>query len=99
VESIVSRQLTALIVTSAIVFGNINGSAQPVAESQTQTQASSVAKNEAPLKPAGAAGIRQAQGIEDLDVWFFSGLILAAIVWVLVDNDDDDSSDSTQSTQ
>jgi hypothetical protein len=99
VEAIVSRQLTALIVKSAIVFGNINGSAQPVTDSQTQTQASTVAKNEALLKPAGAAGIRQAQGIEDIDVWFFSGLILAAIVWVLVDNDNDDSSDSTESTQ
>jgi len=95
----VFRQLTALLVTSAIVFGNINGRAQPVAASQTQTQASTVAKNEAPLKPAGAAGIRQAQGIEDIDVWFFSGLMLAAIVWVLMDSDNDDSSDSTESTQ
>lgn len=90
------RQLTVLLVASAIVFGNISGSAQPVAASQIQTQPSTVAKNEPPLKPAGAAGIRQAQGIEDIDVWFFSGLILAAIVWVLADSDDDDSSDSTE---
>ena len=90
------RQLTVLLVAGANAFGNISGSAQPIAASQIQTQP---AKNEPPLKPAGAVGIRQAQGIEDIDVWFISGLSLAAIVWVLVDNDDDDSSDSTNSTE
>ena len=57
-----------------------------------------MAKNEPPLKPGGPAGIRQAQGIEDVDVWIISGLVLGAIIWVLVDNDNDDS-DSTNGTE
>ena len=76
------RQLTALFVAGAIVFG---------------APASTVAKNEPPLKAGGPAGIRQAQGIEDVDVWFISGLSLGAIIWVLVSNDNDDS-DSTNGT-
>jgi hypothetical protein len=35
------------------------------------------------------------QGIEDVDVWIISGLILGAIIWVLVDNDDSDSTNDT----
>ena len=89
------RQLTALFVAGAIVFGNIGARAEtPPA---TSAPPSTVAKNEPPLKAGGAAGIRQAQGIEDVEIWTFSGLILGAIIWVLVDNDNDDS-DSTNGT-
>jgi hypothetical protein len=91
-----AHQLTVLLVAGAIVLGSISGRAQPIAAFQIQMQPT---KNEPPLKPAGAAGIRQAQGSEDIDVWFISGLALAAIVWILVDNDDDDSSDSTSNTK
>ncbi len=89
------RQLTALFVAGAIVFGNIGATtASPPA---TNAPASTVAKNEPPLKAGGPAGIRQAQGLEDVEVWIFSGLILGAIIWVLVGNDNDDS-DSTNGT-
>ena len=89
------RQLTALFVAGAIVFGNIG--ATTAAPPATSAPASTVAKNEPPLKAGGPAGIRQAQGIEDVEVWIFSGLILGAIIWVLVGNDNDDS-DSTNGT-
>ena len=92
------RQLTALFVAGAIVFGNIGASASTAASPPpTSAPASTVAKNEPPLKPGGPASIRQAQGIEDVDVWIISGLILGAIIWVLVGNDNDDS-DSTNGT-
>ena len=53
------------------------------------------AQNHPPLKPAGAAGIREAQGIADVDVWFISGLIVAAIVAALLLADDDEATNST----
>ncbi len=91
------RQLTALFVAAAIVFGNVGASASTAAGVPIATPPG-IAKNEPPLKPGGAAGIRQAQGIEDVDIWIFSGLILGAIIWVLVGNDNDDS-DSTNGTE
>ena len=91
------RQLNALFIAGAIVFGSIGVSASTAASPPaTSARASTLAKNEAPLKPGGPASIREAQAIEDVDVWIFTGLILAGIVWVLVSNDDD--SDSTNGT-
>ena len=91
------RQLTALFVAGAIVFGNIGASASTAATT-TATPPAAAAKNKPPLKPGGPAGIRQAQGIEDVDVWVIAGLALGAIIWVLVDNDNDNS-DSTNGTE
>ena len=92
------RQVTALFVAGAIGFGNIGASASTAASPPTTSvPASTVAKNKSPLKPGGPAGIHQAQGIDDVEVWIFSGLILGAIIWVLVGNDNDDS-DSTNGT-
>ena len=92
------RQLTALFVAGAIVFGNISASAStPTSPPITSAPASTVAKNEPPLKAGGPAGIRRAQGIEDVEVWIFSGLILGAIIWALVGNDNADR-DSTNGT-
>jgi hypothetical protein len=96
VEILVLRQLTALFVAGAIVFGNVGASASTTASPPAASApASTATKNEPPLKPGGPASIRQAQGIEDVDVWIISGLILGAIIWVLVDNDDSDSTNDT----
>lgn len=90
------RQLTALFVAGAIVFGNISASASTTTSPPaTSAPASTVAKNEPPLKAGGPAGIRQAQGIEDVGVWIFSGLILGAIIWALAGNDNSDSTNGT----
>ncbi len=92
------RQLTALFVAGAIVFGNIGASASTAASPRaTSAPPLTAANNEPPLNPGRPAGVRQAQGIENVDVWIFSGLILGAIIWVLVGNDNDDS-DSTNGT-
>ena len=95
-----SRKLIAIIVASTLVLGSIGVSAQPIAASQGQahvtTPISAIPINQPPLQPAGAAGIREAQGFADVDVWFISGLILAAIIWAGVG--DDDEPDSTEST-
>jgi len=87
VEIAVLRQLTALFVAGAIALGNVAASASTTAS--PAVAAAPVAKNDPPLKPGGPAGIHQAQGIEDVDVWIISGLILGAIIWVLVGNDND----------
>lgn len=81
------RQLTALVVIGALVFGSVGASASSTTAPSTAAPPTAVAKNKPPLKPAGPAGIRQAQGstIENLDTWVIGGLALVAIVWVLVD--------------
>ena len=93
-----SRRLVALVVVSALLIGSTGAGAQTPVVSATQartTHASMMAKNEPPLKPGGAAGIRKAQGAADLDVWFISGLIVAAIVAALLLADDDDATNGT----
>ena len=89
------QKLIVLGVASALVLGSITTSAQAASKAApvvTQTHAS---KNQPPLQPAGAAGIREAQGAADVDVWFISGLIVAAIVAAVLLADDDEATNST----
>jgi hypothetical protein len=95
-----SRKLMAILVSSAMAFGSISTSAwsAPDASSQVQTQAVQTAdavKNQSPLPPGAAAGIKQAQGFED-SPWLGLGLVAAVVViaWILLDDDDDDDSSS-----
>jgi len=91
----VSQKLIVLVVASALVFGSIAARAAPASEATPVVTQTYVSKNQPPLKPAGAAGIREAQGIADVDVWFISGLIVAAIVAALLLADDDEATNST----
>jgi hypothetical protein len=81
-----SRKLMTILLSSALVFANVSATAW------SATQASDPVKNEAPLPPAGAAGIKQAQGLSDSP-----GLIIAiavgvvALIWILVDDDGEDT--------
>ena len=98
-----TRKLMAILVSSTLVFGNVSTSAWSAsgtdgAEQTQSVQTVSLVKNESPLPPAGAAGIKQAQGfVQDyplLTIALVAGVI--ALVWILVDDDDDD--DSTPGT-
>jgi hypothetical protein len=84
-----SRQLMAILVSSALAFGNISTSAW---SAPAAAQSVAAAKNQAPLPPAGAAGIKQAQG-QGIEPWaaiaIVAGIFLVGVL--LLESDDDDS--------
>ena len=91
------RKLMTVLLSSALVLSAANTSAWSATDVAGGTQIRSVqtvdpAKNQAPLPPAGAAGIKQAQGLSD-----YPGLTIAlaigivALIWILVDDDGEDS--------
>ena len=77
-----SRKLMTILLSGALVFANVGTKAS----SATQT---SDPVNQAPLPPAGAAGIKQAQGLSDNPGLVIVGAIgVVALIWILVDDDD-----------
>ena len=99
-----SRKLMAILVSSAVAFGSVSISAwsAPDISNNGQIQAvktADVAKNQSPLPPAGAAGIKQAQGFVDFPFLTIAiGLGAIAILWILLDEDDDDDTVSSTGT-
>jgi len=86
----------AVLISGALTFGNVNTSAWSATDASGATEAHSVqtgdsVNNQAPLPPAGAAGIKQAQGLLEehplLTVAIVAGIV--AIVWILLDDDDE----------
>ncbi len=92
-----SRQLIAILLSSALVFGNVSTSAWAVTETSiAATEVSTDAtKNQSPLPPGGASGITQAQGSTRtlVGIGIIAGFI--AIVWLVLDDDDDDDATSS----
>ncbi len=89
-----SCKLMAMLVSSALVFGSISTSAWSATDTVGATQSvqtSDSPKNFSPLPPGGAAGIKEAQGIEN-SPWLGLGIVagIVIIAWVLLDYDDDD---------
>ena len=99
-----SRKLIAVLLSTTLAFGSIStsawsaGSAQPTAAAAAQT-ALVESKNVPPLSPAGAAGIKQAQGTGNQG-WILAGFIGVYLLLVLLDGagDDDDEVPSTTGT-
>jgi hypothetical protein len=97
-----SRKLMIVLLSSTLVLSNMSTSAWAAADvSVGQTvQTGDPVKNQAPLPPAGAAGIKQAQGFVEeyplLTIALVAGLI--AVVWILLDEDDDDNEVPTTGT-
>ena len=89
-----SRKLMAMLVSSALVLGSVSTSAWAATDTVGATQAvqtSDSPKNFSPLPPGGAAGIKEAQGIEN-SPWLGLGIVagIVIIAWVLLDDDDED---------
>ena len=97
-----SRKLMAALLSSALILGNVSTSAWSAPDVSGANQAQSVqgadpAKNQAPLPPAGAAGIKQAQGLIGEYPILTLALVVGAgvLIWLLIDDDDDEESPST----
>lgn len=95
-----SRKLMVMLVSSALMLGSVSTSAWSATGTAgaTQTQAvqtSDAPKNFAPLPPGGAAGIKEAQGIEN-SPWLGLGIVagIVIIAWILIDNGDDDEEEA-----
>jgi len=92
-----SRKLMTILLSSTLVFANVSTpawSATAVSGApQTASSASSdPVKNQAPLPPAGAAGIKQAQGLTDSPALMIAIAVgVIALIWILVDDDGEDS--------
>ena len=92
-----SRKLMAALLSSALVLGNVSTSAWSAPDVSGANQAQSVqvadqATNQAPLPPAGAAGITQAQGfIGEYPILALTLLVgTGLLIWLLIDDDDDE---------
>ena len=85
--------LVNLLVSSAFVFGSVSANA-------LSAPMNGPIKNQSPLPPGGAAGIKQAQGSE-IDPLLAGGIVAGIfLVGVLLigDNDDDDNGVATTTT-
>jgi hypothetical protein len=97
-----------MLVSSALVFGNVStsawsatgasGAAQTDGVQAQTTQVAAVANNTSPLPPAGAAGIKEAQGFTVtplIGVALVVGTVLILYLLLHDDRDEDDDSVST----
>ena len=93
----VSRTLLATLIVSALVLTPWSVTA---AGSTVQTEAVgtvAAASNQSPLPPGGAAGIKEAQGLER-GYWLEAGLVIGAFIIIFVLMGIDDSDEATTAT-
>ena len=97
-----SRKLMAILVSSTLALGSISTSGWSAPASAQQIGAQSTlagAQNAPPLTPAGAAGIREAQGATGNEGWIIAGFIgVFALLWLLDSGGDDDDDDTPSGT-
>ena len=90
-----SRKLMAVLFSSALVLASLSTPSWSATNLAAEKQGAPVqtvdpVKNQAPLPPAGAAGIKQAQGFlsENPLLTIALGVGVIALIWILVDDDD-----------
>jgi hypothetical protein len=99
-----SRKLIAVLLSSTLSFGSISTSAWSAGPTHSNDMSGAQAallesKNIPPLSPAGAAGIREAQGAGNQG-WILGGFIAVYLLLVLLDGaGDDDDDDAPSGTQ
>jgi hypothetical protein len=78
-----------------LAFGTVSTSAWSANDPVNRAQTTAV-QNQSPLPPAGAAGIKEAQGIEQ-SAWLGIGLVVlfVGVAWLLLDSDDEAESTGT----
>ena len=91
-----SRQLMAVFVSSVLAFGNWSTNAMPTPivrqNGQTGVMRTAASKNQSPLPPGTAAGIKQAQAWQ-IDPLLGVGMVVGVFVLgvlLLNENDGDD---------
>jgi len=101
-----SRRFVAILISSALVFGNVSTSAWSASSSSSTVRTEAVqtvapATNKSPLAPGAAAGIKEAQGYNQIEPWaaiaIVAGIFLVGVL-LIGDNDDDDHTTSTSTT-
>ena len=98
-----SRQLMAILVSSALVFGSVTSAVSAPARitGQTDVVQTAAPMNHAPLPAGGSAGIKQAQATEinpALAIGIVAGLFLLGVLLIGDNDDDDDDGPTTTGT-
>jgi hypothetical protein len=94
------RTLPATLLASALVLGTWSATTAATSTVPTEAAGTLAASNQSTLLPGGAAGIKEAQGIESGAYWREAELVIGAfvIVWILMGLDDSDDSTTTTGT-
>lgn len=97
-----SRTLLNSLISTAFLLGNVSTSSWPANAASSTVQAGAVQvaaapSNQSPLPPGGAAGIKEAQGLEGGPHWLEAGLAIGAVIaiWLLMDDSDFDDATTT----
>ena len=96
-----SRKLMTVLLSSALILGSVSTSAWSATnvavgkQESASIQTVNPVKNQAPLPPAGAAGINQAQGLSDYPLFAIALVVGLIGLWILLDDDGDDEAPST----
>src|SRR5262245_60323538 len=99
-----SRKLIALFVSTTIALANVSTAAwsapasAPLKASAVQA-AKAESKNVPPLTPAGAAGIRQAQGSGGNELYYIGGFVAVfGLLWLIDSGNGDDDDNNSSGT-
>jgi hypothetical protein len=93
--------LLAILIVSALVLSAWHATAATIAAPREAVGSAAPAGNQPALRPGGASGIKEAQGIESRRYWREAGLVIGAfvIIWLLAGiHESDDEATATTGT-